>query len=274
MTVKSIFINLPVADLQRTRAFWTKLGFSFNEQFSDDRALCLVLNEGLIHAMLLTHDLFRTFTDRPIADRSTTQVLTAIEVESREQVDEMVKRALDNGGTRYREGLDHGWMYYDSFADPDGHQWEVMFTDPDQIPQVIMPQEKIKVSATVAADSQKVWDYYTAPEHITNWNFADPGWHCPAASNDLKVGGRYVARMEARDGSVGFDFEAVYTDMQPGEHFTYEFGGRFATVEFREENGATEVTVTFDPENEHPPEMQRDGWQAILNNFRRYTEEN
>jgi predicted lactoylglutathione lyase len=129
MKVKSIFVNLPIRDLQKTRVFWTKLGFSFNEQFSDDKALCLALNDGLIYAMLITHEMFSTFTNRPIADGSTTQVLTAIQVDSREDVDRIVKLALENGGTSYRESTDHGWMYYDTFADLDGHQWEVMFTD-------------------------------------------------------------------------------------------------------------------------------------------------
>lgn len=135
MKVKSIFINLSINDLQKTRNFWTKLGFSFNEQFSDDRALCLILNDGQMYSMLITHDMFSTFTNRPIADSSTTQVLTALEVDSREQVDSIVKLALENGGTRYRESADHGWMYYDSFADIDGHQWEILYTDPTQIPQ-------------------------------------------------------------------------------------------------------------------------------------------
>jgi hypothetical protein len=134
MRVKSIYVNLPVKDLYKTRDFWTKLGFSFNEQFSDDKALCLVLNEGLIYSMLIAHDFFGTFTNRPISDGSTTQVLTAIEVDNREQVDSIVRLALQNGATRYKESSDHGWMYYDSFADLDGHQWEIIFTEPNQKP--------------------------------------------------------------------------------------------------------------------------------------------
>lgn len=133
MKAKAIYVNLPVQDLNRTRAFWTKLGFSFNEDYSDDKALCLVLNDGSIYSMLITHEMFSTFTNRAIADTSTTQVLAAIEVESRAQVDEMVNAALENGGTRYRDATDHGWMYYDSFADIDGHQWEVMYVDNTQI---------------------------------------------------------------------------------------------------------------------------------------------
>ena len=135
MKVKSIFINLPVKDLQSTRNFWTALGFSFNENFSDDKALCLVLNEGIMYSMLITHEMFKTFTHKPIADGTSTQVLTAIEVDSKEQVDTIVKLALQNGAKRYREGADHGWMYYDSFEDLDGHQWEIMFTNMNQISQ-------------------------------------------------------------------------------------------------------------------------------------------
>jgi len=135
MKVKSIFVNLPIKDLQKTRDFWTKLGFTFNEQFSDERALCLVLSEGQMYSMLITLEMFSTFTNRPIADGSTTQVLTAIEVDSKEQVDTIVKLAIENGATRYRESADHGWMYYDSFADIDGHQWEILYTDPTQMPQ-------------------------------------------------------------------------------------------------------------------------------------------
>jgi uncharacterized protein len=134
-SVKSIYVNLPIKDLEKTRAFWSKLGFSFNPQFSDDKALCLVLNEGSIYAMLITHEFFKTFTNRSIADGSSTQVLLAIEVESRERVDEIIKLALENGATRYRNSEDHGWMYYDdSFSDPNGHQWEILYTDPTKVP--------------------------------------------------------------------------------------------------------------------------------------------
>ena len=133
MNIKSIFVNLPVKDLAKTRAFWSTLGFSFNEQFSDHKALCLVLNEGSMYSMLISHEYFSTFTNRHIADGSVTQVLIAIEVDSREKVDEMIRLALENGGTRYREGADHGWMYYDTFADLDGHQWEVMYMDGNQV---------------------------------------------------------------------------------------------------------------------------------------------
>ena len=135
-----------------------------------------------------------------------------------------------------------------------------------------MEQTKITIEAIINADKNKVWDYYTKPEHITKWNFADPSWHCPTATNDMNVGGRYKARMEAKDGSFGFDFEAVYTEIKKGESFIYEFGGRLATIEFKEAHGQTEITVTFDPETENSIDLQRQGWQAILDNFKKYTE--
>ncbi|MFN9665394.1 MAG: SRPBCC domain-containing protein, partial [Bacteroidota bacterium] len=137
-----------------------------------------------------------------------------------------------------------------------------------------MKQEKITITATIAADKQKVWNYYTQPEHITQWNFADPSWHCPAASNDLQPGGQYFARMEAKDGSFGFDFIAIYTEIQLIETFTYQFGDRTATANFSENNGSTAITISFDPETENPIELQRNGWQAILHNFKNYAENN
>lgn len=134
---------------------------------------------------------------------------------------------------------------------------------------------KITVTATVNADNKKVWDFYTNPEHITHWNFADPSWYCPSASNDMRIGGRYSARMEAKDGSFGFDFEAVYDEIVEGEKFTYSMpNGRQVTVVFNKNGDKTEVVVTFDPEQENPIEMQKRGWQAILDSFSKYAETN
>lgn len=134
MKVNQIYVNLPVKSVESTRAFWTKLGFSINEQFSDENAVCVVLNEQNIFAMFLKEEFFKTFTNRPIAQGETTQVLLAIGVSSREEVDNMVKTALENGGSKYSEPQDHGWMYQNAFADLNGHQWEVMFADMSQLP--------------------------------------------------------------------------------------------------------------------------------------------
>lgn len=132
----------------------------------------------------------------------------------------------------------------------------------------------ITVTATIQADQKKVWDYYTNPKHIVNWNFADPSWQCPTAENDMNVGGVYKARMEAKDGSFGFDFEAIYSEIIDGQEFTYEFGGRTANVRMKNANDHTEIILTFEPEKENPIDMQKEGWQAILNNFKSYTEAN
>jgi len=137
-----------------------------------------------------------------------------------------------------------------------------------------METTKVTIQATINADKKKVWNYYNNAEHITKWNFADPSWHCPNAENDMKVGGKYRARMEAKDGSFGFDFEAIYSEIIDGEQFTYGLGERTVNVKFKTVSNQTEVVVTFDAENENPIEMQKAGWQAILNNFKNYTETN
>jgi len=134
---------------------------------------------------------------------------------------------------------------------------------------------KITIAATISAEKQKVWDYYTQPEHITKWNFASDDWQCPKAENDLQVGGKYFARMEAKDGSFGFDFEGVYIEVDKGKKITYEMAdGRQASVNFEKTEKGTLVTITFDAENENPEELQKAGWQAILHNLKKYTERN
>ena len=132
--------------------------------------------------------------------------------------------------------------------------------------------EKICISAVIAANQQKVWDYYTLPEHITKWNSASADWCCPSASNDLQVGGIYIARMEAKDGSVGFDFEVRYTEVNIGNGFTYTGMGRYFEVTLTTQGEATLISIRFDPETQNPVELQQQGWQAILNNFKAYTE--
>jgi len=125
----------------------------------------------------------------------------------------------------------------------------------------------------IAATPQKVWEAWTKPEHITKWNFASDDWHCPKASNDLKVGGKYTARMEAKDGSFGFEFEAIYDEVINQKKMTYTMeDGRKVTTDFENVGSKTKVTTLFDAEKENPEEMQRNGWQAILNNFKKYIE--
>ena len=163
--------------------------------------------------------------------------------------------------------------------------------------------EKITVSTTINEPVEKVWTEYTEPAHITKWAFADDSWHAPRAENDLRVGGRFLTRMvrrgwgpvarpepdEARRGRAirqeadmrdaedeeGFDFTGTYDEVIPLKKIVYTMDdGRTAGIEFEELGNSTHVTVAFDPENENPIELQRSGWQAILENFKTYTEGN
>ena len=136
-----------------------------------------------------------------------------------------------------------------------------------------MINEKIIVLTTVDVAAEKAWDYYTNPLHIVNWKFASDDWICPAAANEMHVGGRHFARMEAKDGSFGFDFEAVYDEIEMGKNFKYTMtDGRNLCAQFEDLKGNTKITLRFDPDQEFSPEMQREGWQAILNNFKKYVE--
>jgi uncharacterized protein YndB with AHSA1/START domain len=133
--------------------------------------------------------------------------------------------------------------------------------------------ETIKIQTNITSDSNTVWDAYTQPKHITKWNFADPSWHCPSAENDLRAGGKYVARMEAKDGSFGFDFEATYDEVIDQKKIVYTIAdGRKVITTFDEQGDKTTVTTEFEAESENSIELQRDGWQAILNSFKKYTE--
>ena len=132
---------------------------------------------------------------------------------------------------------------------------------------------KITVATVVAAPLAEVWRAYTTPDAIKIWNTASPDWHTTAAEVDLRVGGKFSSRMEAKDGSFGFDCAGEYTKLIPQQLIEYSFGGRSATVEFKEGSDGVLLNVTFDAEPTHPEEQQRSGWQAILDNFARYVSE-
>src|SRR5690554_1092396 len=127
---------------------------------------------------------------------------------------------------------------------------------------------RITVAATINAPVVKVWKAWNTPSDIMQWNAADPSWHTPSSENDLRVGGKFKNRMEARDGSFGFDFGGVYDKVELYKEITYTMGdGRKATTLFTDQDGKTLIETTFDAETENSPEMQKQGWQAILNNF-------
>ncbi len=131
---------------------------------------------------------------------------------------------------------------------------------------------KITVETNVAAPIVEVWKAYTTPEDIKQWNAASPDWHTTAASVDLREGGSFSSRMEAKDGSMGFDFAGTYTRIVTPELIEYSFGDRTAKVEFTPVAAGVNVRVTFDAESTHPVEQQRQGWQSILDNFARYVQ--
>lgn len=131
---------------------------------------------------------------------------------------------------------------------------------------------KITVESRVKAPIAEVWRAYTNPEDIIQWNAASDDWHTTAATVDLRVDGVFCSRMEAKDGSTGFDFEGVYTKIIPLELIEYQFGDRMAEVTFEEKPEGVVVRVTFDPENEFPVEYQQAGWQSILDNFKKHVE--
>lgn len=133
--------------------------------------------------------------------------------------------------------------------------------------------KKITIEATVHAPIEKVWEYYTDPNHVTKWNYASDDWHSPKAENDLRAGGKFNYRMEAKDGSFGFDFGGVYDEVKKYERIRYTIGdGRKVDVHFNKAGDKTKVVTLFEAESVNDVEMQRGGWQAILDNFKKHVE--
>jgi len=134
--------------------------------------------------------------------------------------------------------------------------------------------KKVTVKATIKASIEKVWEIWTEPEHIKKWNSASDDWHTPIAENDLRVGGEFRSRMEAKDGSFGFDFGGIYDEVKKYEVIAYTLGdGRKVHITFSSKGNETEVIETFDPETTNPVDFQQQGWQAILDNFKKYAEQ-
>jgi len=132
---------------------------------------------------------------------------------------------------------------------------------------------KITVEAIVHAPVASVWTYWTEPEHITQWNHASDDWHTPYAENDLRAGGKFLSRMEAKDGSFGFDFSGVYDEVILREKIAYTLDdGRKVEIDFAPQGGDTKIVTVFDAEESNPVDMQQAGWQAILNNYKKYAE--
>jgi uncharacterized protein YndB with AHSA1/START domain len=136
-------------------------------------------------------------------------------------------------------------------------------------------QTKITVEATVNAPVEKVWQVWNNPTDIMKWSTPDPSWHTPHSENDLRVNGKFKNRMEAKDGSFGFDFEGTYDKVDLHKEIAYTMpDGRTAATLFSDKEGKTKLITTFDPETQNEPEFQKQGWQAILNSFVKYVESN
>ncbi|GAB2571856.1 SRPBCC family protein [Gracilibacillus alcaliphilus] len=132
---------------------------------------------------------------------------------------------------------------------------------------------KITIEAIVQAPVHQVWEHWTEPEHITKWSFASDEWHAPKAENDLRTGGSFVTRMEAKDGSFGFDFSGVYDEVKTNELISYTLGdGRKVIITFVSQGNDTKIIEVFEAEAENSIAMQKEGWQAILDNFKTYSE--
>lgn len=134
-------------------------------------------------------------------------------------------------------------------------------------------KEKITVETLVNAPIEKVWQYWTKPEHVTQWNHASDDWHTTRAENDLRIGGKFVSRMEAKDGSFGFDFEGIYDEVLTNEKINYTLlDDRKVNITFLQTDNGVHLMETFEAETENTVELQKMGWQAILNNFKNYVE--
>lgn len=179
--------------------------------------------------------------------------------------------AIDRQTTRFTVEAEIGDEFYDMFDD--------MWTIALQKLKAVCEENRaaflpITITAEVNAPLERVWEYWNRPEHVVKWNAASDDWHCPKATNDLRAGGRFVYAMAARDGSVAFDFSGTYTDVVPGERIVSQLDdGRMTHTTFEAVGPSiTRIEETFEAEWENPPEMQRAGWQAILNNFKRVVE--
>ena len=280
MATKELWLNLPVKDVAKSKVFFQALGFTLNTAHgnTNDNA-SFIIGEKKIVLMLFQEAVFKSFTQHPLSDTNAgTEMLISIDAETREEVDELAKKAADAGGNLFAKPAEKdGWMYGCAFADLDGHRWNVLQMDMSKMKQQPNVNDKdcIIIHTTVNATAEKVWDYFTKPEHITKWNNASEEWHTTKAENDLKIGGRFSSRMEAKDGSMGFDFGGHYSHIKNLEDIAYTLDdSRKVNIHFEQTNDGIKITESFESEKENSIEMQQQGWQSILTNFKNYTENN
>jgi predicted lactoylglutathione lyase/uncharacterized protein YndB with AHSA1/START domain len=228
---RKLFVNLPVRDLKRSVAFFTRLGFSFNPQFTDEHATCMLVGEDA-YVMLLTEERFKGFTSKQICDTSKhTEGLFALSAESRAEVDSLVKIAVEHGGSPASPPQDHGFMYGWSFQDPDGHTWEVVWMDPVALTQpmtghaleVIAPADapEIITRSVVNAPRSLVYEAFTKPELLQRWQ-GPRRLTCTLFEQDLREGGDYRFVMRAPDGQE-YRFRGTFREIVPEERIVRTF---------------------------------------------------
>ena len=280
MATKELWINLPVKNVAKSKEFFKALGFTLNTKHGDtNENACFNIGEKKVGMMLFPEAVFKTFAQHEITDtKLSAEVLISIDAETREEVDEIAKKAADAGGNVFAKPAElQGWMYGCGFADLDGHRWNVLHMDMSKIqPQkTATNKDCIIIHANVHATSEKVWDYWTKPEHIMKWNKASDEWHTLKAENDLRIGGKFSSRMEAKDGSMGFDFGGHYTHIKYLEDIAYTLDdSRKVNIHFEKTTDGVKITESFEPEKENNIEMQEQGWHSILENFKTYVENN
>jgi predicted lactoylglutathione lyase/uncharacterized protein YndB with AHSA1/START domain len=279
MPTKEIWINLPVKDVAKSIEFYKAIGFILNTAHGNaiDSA-CFLIGEKNMVLMLFQEDVFKSFTKNNLTDTGqSSEVLISLDSETKNEVDEIANKAESAGGNVFSKPEEiQGWMYGCGFTDVDGHRWNMLHMDMSKNPHFVSDtKECILVHTTVNATAKKVWEYFTLPEHITKWNNASYDWHTVNATNDLKVGGKFLSRMEAKNGSMGFNFEGHYTHIETEEDIAYTLmDSRKVNIHFEKVPDGIKITESFEPETQNSPELQKQGWQSILNNFKTYTENN
>lgn len=279
MATKEIWINLPVKDVAKSKEFYKAIGFVLNTAHGNTNdSACFLIGEKNMVLMLFQEDVFKSFTKISLADTNqSSEVLISFDSESRAEVDDMANKVEAAGGKIFGKPEEiQGWMYGCGFTDIDGHRWNMLHMDMSKIPKPpSVAKECVIINTTINSTAEKVWLYFTQREHIINWNNASNDWQTTKVENDLTVGGKFLYRMEAKDGSMGFDFDGHYSHIKAQEDIAYILtDSRKVNIHFEKVEEGIKVTESFEPESENSIEMQKQNWQAILDNFKVYTENN
>ena len=276
MNTRNIWLNLPVKNVNKSREFYKKVGFELNTHHpNDDQAASFFVGKNKLVLMLFPKDTFNKFINLKTTDiKNCNEVLFSLSAQDRNEVDLIAKKVTRAGGKLYAEPEENqGWMYGCGFKDLDGHKWNVVFMDFAKLTAQSVKADKITISTSVRADVKKVWELWNTPEHIIKWCFASDDWEAPKATNILKTGGRFKTTMSAKNGDTSFDFAGKYTNVDKYKLIAFEMtDGREVMVEFKPLSIGTKIIETFELENTNPKQKQKQGWQNILNNFKKYAE--